>query len=141
MIPATLTTEGIKIVNKNIAFGLLGLMLTGCAAFEFEAPNLTREKVEITEADIEQAKETVLLALKDPESARFTDNWYGTREPGEAAATAICGEVNARNSYGGYDGFSHVAVEHGRAYFFTNRPAYGVPNDNIHVVNLCTPIN
>jgi hypothetical protein len=128
-------------MRKNIMAGALGLMLAGCAAFEFEVPNLTREKVEITEAEIAQAKEVVLRSLKDPESARFADNWYGTREPGQAAATAICGEVNARNSYGGYDGFSHVAVENGRAYFFTNRPAYGVPNDNIHVVNLCTPIN
>ncbi|WP_019933859.1 hypothetical protein [Oceanimonas smirnovii] len=123
---------------KNLMVGLSFLALTGCAAFEHEAIKLSREKVNVSQEDIEQARNAVLLSLKDPESAKFT-NWYGTREPGEDSASAICGEVNARNSYGGYSGFTHFAVVSNTVYLYTNTPIYGVSDDNIRIVELCTP--
>lgn len=46
------------------------------------------------------AKKRVLMSLKDPESARFSDVAY--REAG--TDKYICGYVNAKNSYGGYVG-------------------------------------
>lgn len=46
---------------------------------------------------ITKAKESVTKKLKDPESVRFRDVFV-MRE-------SVCGEVNAKNSYGGYVGF------------------------------------
>ena len=41
------------------------------------------------------------MFLKDPSSARYQNLTYRTRGP----LGVVCGEVNARNSFGGYTGF------------------------------------
>lgn len=50
-----------------------------------------------------EGKRTVLNALKDPDSARFK-NLKTSRD------LYFCGEVNAKNSLGGYTGFSRFIV-------------------------------
>lgn len=52
-------------------------------------------------ARIERAEEKVKERLKDPESARFRNETV--RE--DRDETIVCGEVNAKNSFGGYTGF------------------------------------
>lgn len=52
-------------------------------------------------------KRVVMNGLKDPESARFRSLRVG----GEGAV--LCGEVNAKNGYGGYVGFKRFYVIHG----------------------------
>lgn len=47
------------------------------------------------------AKNAVKENLKDPESATFRKLFLVKNQKGEA----VCGEVNAKNSYGGYVGF------------------------------------
>ncbi|WP_420722498.1 hypothetical protein [Hwanghaeella sp. LZ110] len=54
-------------------------------------------------AKIEEAKAAVLSVLKDPESAQFRNVFITTPTQG----TAVCGEVNAKNSYGGFTGFQY----------------------------------
>lgn len=49
------------------------------------------------------AHERIRDALKDPESARFKGDFAGKDG-------AICGYVNSKNSYGGYDGFQRYIV-------------------------------
>ena len=49
------------------------------------------------ETRIEQAKQTLAADLKDPDSAKFRN----VREH----RNNVCGEYNAKNSYGGYVGF------------------------------------
>lgn len=54
---------------------------------------------------IDKGKKAVVDLLKDPDSARFKDVFY--KEPKEPGGfPVICGSVNARNSYGGYSGYS-----------------------------------
>ena len=55
---------------------------------------------------IEKAKISVRRSLKDPESARFRDVHVGkeTNRP-------VRGEVNAKNSFGGYIGFNKFFVD------------------------------
>ncbi|WP_286434742.1 hypothetical protein ACDW34_09275 [Acinetobacter piscicola] len=62
---------------EKIVLSLLvaGVLLTGCSKTENEA------------------KEAVLMSLKDPDSAQFQN------------VKGYCGEVNSKNSYGGYVGF------------------------------------
>jgi|JRYL01.1.fsa_nt_gb hypothetical protein len=49
---------------------------------------------------IDTAKERILANLKDPDSVKFRN--VKAFENG-----AVCGEYNARNSYGGYVGYKH----------------------------------
>lgn len=49
-------------------------------------------------------REAMISTLKDAESARFKSIRYA---PSDAAGMwEMCGEVNAKNSYGGYAGFT-----------------------------------
>lgn len=55
-------------------------------------------------------KEVVLKGLKDPDSAKFRGiskpfKFWGKNDS-VRALTGVCGEVNAKNSYGGYTGYS-----------------------------------
>lgn len=70
-----------------------------------------------SQVEKEAAEELLLIlrsSLKDPESARFRGIKIATK-PYDTARTksayAICGEVNAKNSYGGYTGFEGFVVE------------------------------
>lgn len=47
---------------------------------------------------IEQAKAQVKYKLKDADSAKFRNIYVKDK-------SLVCGEVNAKNSYGGYSGF------------------------------------
>ncbi len=64
--------------------------------------------------EAKQALSTVQSGLKDPDSARFRNVW-AVKMPlttGEVA-TLFCGEVNARNAFGGYIGFQpFIALGH-----------------------------
>lgn len=53
------------------------------------------------EKTVEEAKKAVKGSLKDPESARF----QSVRIASYLSGSVVCGEVNAKNSYGGYTGF------------------------------------
>lgn len=50
---------------------------------------------------IKRAKEKVLSEFKDPASAQWNNVFFNQKPDGTAV---VCGEVNAKNSYGGYVG-------------------------------------
>lgn len=60
---------------------------------------------------IEKSKKQVLNQLKDADSAKFRNIYVVDK-------SLVCGEVNAKNSYGGYNGFmfyySHVSSLDGK---------------------------
>ena len=60
-----------------------------------------------TDPQIEKAELAIKEGLKDPESAQFKNIAVKTNSLGEVA---VCGEVNARNSFGGYVGFQSFGV-------------------------------
>ena len=97
----------------------LGLALSACAAPPRDPLNdyawerlerLPKDAAEVAaavaassrEAFLESTKLRVSDVLKDPESARFRKLRLVAYKGGLLA----CGEVNAKNSYGGYVGFS-----------------------------------
>ncbi len=57
------------------------------------------------------AKEAVRANLRDPGSAEFRDVVV-VRKPG---SIAVCGEVNARNGFGGYTGFTQFMARDAKA--------------------------
>lgn len=55
-------------------------------------------------ANVERIKSALTKTLKDPSSAQFK-NMVAYGSPNSVIVTFLCGEVNAKNSYGGYIGF------------------------------------
>lgn len=55
---------------------------------------------------IELAKKIAVYDLKDPDSAQFRNLWV--RNTGKDYV--VCGEINAKNSYGGYVGYQQFYV-------------------------------
>lgn len=90
-------------------FVSIGLVSCGKSEQELaeEARQIEAEKLKRIENEkIAIFKSKVLDSLKDPESAQFKNLRLVKGEGGEA----LCGEVNAKNSYGGYIGFSQFGV-------------------------------
>lgn len=62
---------------------------------------------------IDDAKGMVSASLKDPDSATFKNvKVYRVKNKNtcDVNVSAVCGAVNAKNSYGGYVGYSNFAV-------------------------------
>jgi hypothetical protein len=68
---------------------------------------------------VEDAKKRVLNSLKDPASAQFQCVIVN-----HVTQPTVCGEVNARNGYGGYSGFTQFVVNANRQVFL-NVPING----------------
>jgi hypothetical protein len=62
-------------------------------------------------ADFDVAKETIKNAMKDPGSTEFKSLRNVKNSLGD---TYICGEVNSKNSYGGYVGYKIFAYKSGK---------------------------
>lgn len=99
---------GVKLdVSSSIPFLLakLVLMLVTVVVFVYWATGGTSRKSADENPGVQEvrlqrkAKELVTARLKDPESAQFRSQ------------TGICGEVNAKNSFGGYTGFKRFIAK------------------------------
>ena len=67
-----------------------------------------RKEMEVSEqrAIIAVTKRAVASSLRDPSSAIFGQVFYARKKKGDA----VCGEVNARNGFGGYTGMQPFVV-------------------------------
>jgi hypothetical protein len=77
-------------MKKILLVTMLAVSLAACNKQE-------KKETSFEESIFRQAQETVSRDLKDPSSAQFRNLRYV--EP------YVCGEVNAKNSFGGYVGF------------------------------------
>lgn len=59
--------------------------------------------------EFSEAKARAASAMKDPASTQFRNLHYGV-EPG-----TVCGEINAKNGFGGYVGFERFFIADGSA--------------------------
>lgn len=82
-------------------------------------------KVPDREDAVAKAKDAVRDALKDPDSAQFRNSGqffktlhnYGLYAVGDPETLwALCIEVNAKNSYGGYTGYQNWLVKFRNGY-------------------------
>lgn len=70
------------------------LLMSGCSSKE--------------DKGIETAKKVVMQRLKDPDSAKFQNiRVINSDTIDKQSSFLICGEVNAKNSMGGYTGFTN----------------------------------
>lgn len=116
-----------------IITALAALSMTGCASGSYDAFSVPRSsslataqryastvaeflKTGTPEQAIANAQAAVASLLKDPGSAQFRNvriNAYGDGK-------VICGEVNAKNSYGGYVGFSPFMASTNAGTLYSN---------------------
>jgi hypothetical protein len=79
---------------------LIGLMVASSAFAAKPKPPAAEDVAKAAEARLISAgQERIASGLRDPESARFRKVFISPR------GRAVCGEVNAKNSMGGYVGF------------------------------------
>ena len=72
---------------------------------------------------IEKGKSAVSYAMKDPESTKFREITVHKKSSGPYM---VCGQINAKNSYGGYIGYQGfmVSVGSGKAVVTLERDKY-----------------
>lgn len=129
-----------------IAAALFGLIV-GCAAQPpvkaergtpaSTQPDIVRKYFTLTAEQERSAKDAVLATLKDPESARF-QSVVGVGDPDGTGAFAVCGSVNAKNSYGGYVGNRLFAVAAGQVLLW-DATGRSRSLDNSLILTLCKP--
>lgn len=71
---------------------------------------------------ITKAHEYLLSQLKDPDSTKFRNERVIRRESSGQQNVFVCGELNSRNSYGGYVGYQPY-------YYSANRNSGGFMGD------------
>jgi hypothetical protein len=77
-----------------VLFALASLVIAGCG------------KVEAMRAE-QNAKDRIVPLLRDPESAKFGEDFIFTNE---GLTPLVCGEVNAKNAFGGYTGLQTFMI-------------------------------
>ena len=122
-------------MREVLVAGVIGLgMLGGCS---ITPPTLKTEPTKLSSGEIRDLQMYVSNELKDPYSAVFSSKIATATyelslndvklKQGTGKGTALCGYVNAKNSYGGYVGYKT------NVYFFdatgsfiksTNKGAY-----------------
>lgn len=85
---------------KALSFAAVALLALPAFAQQTSRP--------ATEAEIEILRDGMESRLKDAESARFRNVRFGAGEHKEV----VCGEVNSKNSYGAYAGFTSFIANH-----------------------------
>lgn len=94
---AFLTTACVGMVDRHDALQANAISIAKLMADITTIQLKRRTEIEVLEA----AKQNLTLGLKDPMSAQFKNVRLVDYNNGKV----ICGEVNAKNSYGGYIGF------------------------------------
>lgn len=95
---------------EAVATQALSALNSGAVAQSAGSPSIAPLQANIPlMAFVRKAQELLVQDFKDPASAQWrglavsTDGTYGTRR-------VLCGQVNAKNAYGGYIGFKEFAV-------------------------------
>ena len=78
------------------------LVLGGC----MDSPEETMKKLRVSEdaATTEKLRQAVTRNLRDPSSVQFRDERVSKNR-------ALCGELNAKNAFSAYTGFTRFVVE------------------------------
>lgn len=69
--------------------------------------------------------------MKDPESTKFKETYQAYKLSN--GDIAVCGEVNGKNSYGGYTGYTpyYVRIKNGQVYRMHSMEATGSVCDQV----------
>lgn len=94
------------------ALMVLTLLIFGCLGLwgydSYKKSSTETQRLEALEETRQSGMTAVRSALKDPASAQFKDIRIAD------VTGSVCGQVNAKNSYGGYTGFKLFATNNGQ---------------------------
>lgn len=133
-------------MSKFIVMTLFAAVLAGCStshrherirgvpAADRPVP-VARPTIPMTSQLEASTVELVKEALKDPDSAKFSDLKAYGRES-DPRSIDVCGRVNAKNSYGGYSGSAWFVVTRGEVLIYDSY-AKGANANNSIVRVLC----
>ena len=93
-----------KMIITSLAMSAVIASVTACTPPELVYRKSLPPSTASTRA-INKAKEGVSSQLKDPSSVQFRN--VAGYDKGQPGYTMLCGELNAKNSFGGYTGFRH----------------------------------
>jgi hypothetical protein len=132
-------------ILKRCALIASVVFLSGCMAAVQPMESASLPPTTLTSGMMAATKEAVASQLKDPYSAQY-ENLRAYRK--DVATFAICGRVNAKNSYGGYVGsvpfIAYVgagANQKAGQYFPINATVFEGTNENFfyQLIPLCAP--
>lgn len=89
----------------HIAFVFAAILpLAGCATEKWQPPPVEApgKMHSLTPAELKMVQDAVQYRMKDPSSTTFR-NIGAVQKPD--GSIRVCGEVNSKNSFGGYSGF------------------------------------
>lgn len=101
-------------MRAKLGLTLAAMMITSHAG-AYDGPPWYRAPA--TQAQIDFAKERASYDMKDPSSTQFRNLFAITRGRGD---DTVCGEINAKNSYGAYTGFREFYVDSDGEYFISD---------------------
>jgi len=87
--------------SKKWLLAIAPLLVSGCAGIDHAGP-----EVALPPAAQRVVANAVANQMKDPNSTEFR-NWHAFESDN---GLIVCGEVNAKNSFGGYVGFVHFVA-------------------------------
>lgn len=101
----------LSLPGKAITIALLALLLVGCGTTnEWKPPPPVpvekNQPYSMSKAEITLVETTLRDRMKDPNSTQFRKIGAVVKSDG---TIRVCGEVNSKNSFGGYNGFSPFA--------------------------------
>jgi hypothetical protein len=90
---------------RKIASAVAIIALSGCASQQWTPPPAPApsKPYSLTASDIKTIEGSVAYRMKDPSSTQFRNVVAVQKADG---SVAVCGEVNSKNSFGAYNGFS-----------------------------------
>lgn len=97
---------------KKIVLSLLAFSLIGCSTPPKQAPAKTMiiYRYSMNETAVQLAHTMASHDLKDPDSAKFRDTFFvnsdGRGESRDKSKDSWCIEINGKNSYGAYVGYT-----------------------------------
>ncbi len=103
---------------KYFLFTVIAVALTGCSTPPSSQsklpPPVPINRYEIPSDAVQLAQAMVARHLKDPDSAKFRDAFYASTDPRgdgrDKSKDTVCIEVNGKNSYGAYNGFTWALI-------------------------------
>jgi hypothetical protein len=96
---------------------IISTLISSLASCDFKSSEETKKKAKEEEVT-KQLLGFLKNELKDADSAQFKNVKFGKLKYSGGESYAICGEVNAKNSFGGYSGFEGFIV----SYLATGAP-------------------
>lgn len=110
-------------VRRTVALAFAVALLSGCARYD-------------EQTDVYLYRGAVARSLKDPDSAQFRNDRVWVHRDGSAR---LCGEVNAKNGFGGFAGYRRFIATKSAVQFESADNAMAAAEFKVRWTRECVP--